>query len=299
MSVEMRTARVRLSLQDRPLVLEGGAVPYRLSAALAAAAAIAAGLTLAFPSVLAGEPVMRGNLRGTALVVLVVGVPLLVAAMVRTSLGSARWLVAWVGAVAYLLYQAVMFCFATPLNSFFLPYVAYLGLGVWSAVALLHAVHISGVRARISPRLPVRAIGGLAIVFAALNGLTWLATALPASFTADPRTILEGSGLTTNPVYVQDLAFWVPAMVLAGVWLWQRKAWGALLTGGLLTFFSLECISIAVDQWFGARADDSTAWASMTAVPMFAGLAVVVALPLLWLHRNIDRQEPRKPPAGR
>jgi hypothetical protein len=290
MSVGTRGARIKLSLQDRPLVLEGGRTPFLVSAALGAAAAAAAGLTLAFPGVVSGERVMQGNLRGTALVVLVVGVPLLVAAMVRTSHGSARWLVTWVGAVAYLLYQAVMLCFATPLNNLFLLYVAYLGTAIWAAVALLTSVHISGVRARVSPRMPVRALGAVAIVLASLNALTWLATAFPASFTADPESILEGSGLTTNPVYVQDLAFWVPAMVLAGVWLWQRKAWGALLTGGLLTFFALECLSIAVDQWFGARADASTDWASMSAVPVFAVLAVVVALPLVWLHRSIDRR---------
>jgi hypothetical protein len=290
MSVEVRSARIRLGLKDRPAVLESGHAPFRLSAALAVAAVLAAAPTLAFPAVLAGEPALDGNLRGTALVVLLLAVPLLVAAAVRTAHGSARWLVVWLGAVGYLLYQAVMFCFATPLNNFFLLYVAFLGCSVWAAVALLTHVHVSGVRARISAHLPARGIAATAVAFAALNALAWLATAFPASFTEDPRSTLDGSGLLTNVVHVQDLAFWVPAMVLSAVWLWQRRAWGALLTGGLLTFFSMECVGIAVDQWFGARADDTTSWASYEAVPLFAVLAVVAAVPLVWLHRNIDRR---------
>ena len=57
--------------------------------------------------------------------------------MRRTARGSAPGLVVWFGTLAYLLYQAVLFCFATPLNNLFLVYVAYLGLCFWSLVTLL------------------------------------------------------------------------------------------------------------------------------------------------------------------
>ena len=101
-----------------------------MSCALGVAAAAAAGLSFFVPSVLTGAPVAIGCLRGTALVILVAGLPVLAAGMSRAARGSARGLVVWLGTLGYLLYQAVMFCFATPLNNFFLIYVAYLGLAI-------------------------------------------------------------------------------------------------------------------------------------------------------------------------
>lgn len=284
-----RGSRRRLPLQDRPAVLDSGQAPYWTSGLLGLVAASGALLSVLFPGVLHGEPVLDGNLRGTALVVLVVVLPILALAMVRTAHGSARWLVMWIAAVAHLLYQGFMFSFATPLNNFFLLYVAHLGLAVWAAAALLLHVQVAGFRARVDAQLPVRVIALSALVIAALNGLAWISAALPASFTPDPQTLLEGSGLTTNPVYVQDLALWIPAMVLAAVWLWQRRSWGALLTGALLVFASLESVTIAADQWFGSQADATSTWASAAAVPVFAAAAVLVALPAVRLLRDVDR----------
>jgi hypothetical protein len=38
--------------------------------------------------------------------------------------------------------------------------------------------------------------------------------------------VLDGTGLTTMPTYVQDLAFWLPLMGLAAWWLWRRPTSG-------------------------------------------------------------------------
>jgi hypothetical protein len=132
---------------DRPAVLAPGHAPYFLSASLGVVAAAAAGLTFFYSSLLTGAPVAIGCLRGTALAILVVCLPALATAMTRTSGGSARGLVVWLGTLGYLLYQAVLFCFATPVNDLFLLYVAYLGLAVWSIVVLLRATDLTGYRA--------------------------------------------------------------------------------------------------------------------------------------------------------
>ena len=81
----------------------------------------------------------------------------------------------WLGTLGYLLYQAVMFCFATPLNNLFLMYVAHLGLAVWSIVVLLRATDLAGFGARLAAELPVRFVAGFAITVAALNAVAWLA----------------------------------------------------------------------------------------------------------------------------
>jgi hypothetical protein len=79
---------------------------YWLSAALAAAATAAALLTFLLPSVLRGTAVMNGSARGTALVVLLAGVPVLGVSMLLAARGSAAAVLAWLGAVGFLSYAA-------------------------------------------------------------------------------------------------------------------------------------------------------------------------------------------------
>jgi hypothetical protein len=138
--------------------VRAGPLPYALSAALVVVAAASAAFSFFVLSVLTGAAVGNGNLRGTALVVLLIGVPTLVTAVVATWRGATRGLVVWLGTLGYLLYQAVLFCFATPLNGLFLCYVAYLGLAVWSIVALVPAVdlHVFGSRVSGACACPVR-----------------------------------------------------------------------------------------------------------------------------------------------
>ena len=261
-----------------------------MSGALVVVAGAAAGFSF-FSSVLTGAAVTVGCLRGTALIVFAVCLPVLVASMTRTAGGSARGLVLWLGALAYLLYQAVMFCFATPVNDLFLLYVAYLGFAVWSIVVLLRATDLAGFRARLSSRLPARLIAGFALTVAVLNAYAWLAQIVPAVVRHEPNILVKDTGLVTNPVFVQDLAIWLPLLITAAVATWRGRAWGLLITGAMLTMFVLESIGIATDQWFGSHAAPASSSASLAMVPVFAAVAVISALPLLSYCRNIDRAD--------
>jgi hypothetical protein len=106
-------------------------------------------------------------------------------------------------------------------------------------------------------------------------------------FSSNPRAVVSDSGLLTNPVYIQDLAIWLPLLATAAVAAWRHQVWGQLITGAMLALFVLESISISVDQWFGSRADPTSS--SMAMVPAFAVIALVTAVPLFVLLRNLDR----------
>ena len=62
---------------------------------------------------------------------------------------------------------------------------------------------------------------------------------------------------------------------------------GAAGHGAMLAMFVLESISIATDQWFGSQAAPLSESASMSAVPAFAAVALLTALPLLWYCRYL------------
>lgn len=272
----------------RPVVGEGRTL-YGVCVALAAAVATAAGLTIGFPSLLRGEAVSNGNLRGTAIALLVAGLPVLITAMVRTARGSTRAFVVWLGTLGYLIYQAVLLCFATPMNNLFLFYVAYLGLAVWSPVLLLRATDLEAFAARLSDSVPVRSTAGAAAILVVLNAGAWLSQIVPAVLSSRPASMLDGTGLLNNPVYVQDLAVWLPLLAVAAVACWRAVVWGLLVVPAMLAFFALESTSISVDQWFGSRADPTSSVSSMSMVPAFAVVAVITAGFLASFLRSVDR----------
>src|SRR5665811_233432 len=115
-----------------------------------------------------------------------------------------------------------------------------------------------------------------------LNAYAWLASIVPAVFSSKPSTLVQDTGLLTNPVFVQDLAIWLPLLITAALATWRRQAWGILITGAMLAMFVLESIGIATDQWFGSQAAPLSNAASMSMVPVFAVVAVISALPLIW-----------------
>lgn len=261
---------------------------YWLSASLAGVSAIAAALTLFAPGVLRGVPVMNGSARGTALVVLTVGVPILVVSMSRVSLGAFRSVIAWLGAAGFLQYNAVMFLIATPFNSVFPLYVAMFALGFWTLVLLLRAIDVESFRTRFRSDLTAKLLAAYVGLVAVLNALAWLAGVIPGLFSDSPA-FLKGTGLTTMPTYVQDLAFWLPLMAVSAVLLWRHQAWGYVLVGGLLVQLFIESISVAVDQWMGSTADPASTVASASAAPIFGAVAVIGLVPLIFYFRSLKR----------
>ena len=284
-----RGVRSRLPLMDRPAVLDSGQAPYWTSGVLGVVAGTGALLSVLFPGVLKGEPALDGNLRGTALVVLVVVLPLLALAMVRTAHGSARWLVVWLAAVAHLHHQGFMFSFATPAQQLLpavrgAPRPGRLGGGCAAAAR-------AGGR---FPRAGGRAAAGTGHRFERARdrgaerprvdprGAARVLHARPAEPARGQRAD-DQPGLRAGPRTLDPRDGARGGLALAATFV------GALLTGGLLAFASLECVTIAVDQWYGGQADGTSTWAPADAVPVFAAAAVLVALPVVRLLLDVDR----------
>lgn len=246
---------------------------------MAALVLIAAVPTFFVDGILKGTPVMNGSARGTALTMFALALPVLAAGLATSAHGSARGRAALIGALGYLTYNATLLVYATPFNELFLAYVALLGLSLWSLVSSL-----------LDPRpdlgqvvqLPARGIAAFILTVVVLNALAWLRVVVPDLYQAPPG-FLDGTGLTTNPIYVQDLAIWLPALTIVAVLLWRRRPAGLSLAGPALVFWEIEAIGVAVDQWFGHRADPTSDIATLEGAVMFVVLAAVTLVPLaLW-----------------
>jgi len=247
---------------------------YFLSLSLATVGGITSAATFFIPNVLLGPEVTKGNARGTALVMLVLATPLLLASMWFSKQGSWRAPFFWLGSLFYLAYNAFLLLFLTPFNSLFLLYVATQSLAIFAIFALAPTVDVHWMVGQIR-RFPRRALAALIWIIVAFNALAWLQVVVPAVLADDPRSFLEGLGVATNAIYVQDLVVWLPLMALASWWMWKGRALGILLTGSWLAFGVLESIGIAVDQWFGHQADPTSPHASVEVIPIMIGLAII------------------------
>jgi len=282
-----RPSLLRASSRLAPIALA-----LRLSRALLIVSGIAGLVGVLAPTIFRDPPAYAGNALGTYVVILFVALPTMALAMHAAARGSLRAHFVWLGSVCYLLYAAVLASFSVRFNELFLFYVASLSLGVASLVTLLRCLPADELPARLSTRLSTRAVGGYLVAIGVAFALVWLLDVVPALASGDLPRSLRGTSLPTNAVQVLDFGFTLPLCIAAGVWVMRRRPWGILLSGMLLVFFTLESVSVAVDQWFGHQADPLQ---SVAPVAMFVVLAVVGAVPMFAFLRAIDARDGRDP----
>jgi hypothetical protein len=260
------------------------------------ATSIAACLTaLVAPELIHGPAVMVGSMRGTALVMLVLGIPLLVGAMavVAARRGGLLAVVGWIAGLVFLTYQAWMFLFAVPFNGFFLIYVAMLASGFWAIVGLLTGTRAERVADTADPRMPARLLAGWMVASCVAFYALWLRNVVPALFDSTAPAFLDGTGMVTATNYVLDMAFFLPFTILAAVALWRRTPWGVVAGGAMLVVLALESVAIAVDQWAGSAADPASTVASAALTPMFAVVALIGAVMVGLWYRGTRRASER------
>ena len=250
-------------------------------------AGVAAAIGVFHPAIFRDAPMTAGNARGTTLVILVVALPTVAVSMYLAARGSLRARITWLGALGYILYNSLVFAFATAFNPLFLLYVAALSLTLWSLVTLLTGFDIAGLAGHVSPRLRVRMIGGYLVAVTLLFFVAWMRDIVPALLDNGVPASLEGTKMLTNPIEVMDLSAAFPLQLLAGIWLWRRRPWGYLLSGLFLVMLTIEGVSVTADQIFGHISDPSQ---PLSAVPLFAALAVVGLVPTVAFLRGVRGQ---------
>jgi hypothetical protein len=277
-----------LRLPARPLTEPAHARPAAvldgLDIALALVAAVTGLGTWLIPGLLNGNAAMNGSARGTGMVLALVGAPALLIAGRRALRGSTRAHLVLLGLAGYVLYNAILLCFATPFNELFLGYEALLALAIATVIVTAMQVQTSRLDGY---GVPARPVAAYILVIAGGNAVLWLSSVVAGLGNTDNPKPTEGTGLAVNPVQVQDLAFWLPLAVLGGVWLWQHRAWGVAISAAVLTYWVAEGISVAADQWLGGTADPDSPVVSTSVVPMFVVLAALGAGVLAALLRRV------------
>jgi len=175
--------------------------------------------------------------------------PILLGLAFLAARGSLRAYLVWSGLLAYSAYTYAVYAFATHFGPLFLLHVAILGLSVYALIGSLTSVDARRVKAAFAQTAPVRqtawALNAVVLVFLAL----WLSVDIPATVRNTPAKELRDSGVLTNPVHVLDLALFIPALALTGVFLLRGRALGFVLAPVLLVAgigISVAVVSLSI-----------------------------------------------------
>ena len=193
---------------------------------------------------------------GQDIVTLLVGIPLLVYAMLRTRKDAMRGKLLLTGGLAYFLYTYASMSFLTAFNAFFLVYVALFSLSLFAFILALMALDPAEVAAHIGKRFPRRAITTYFLVVAGFLALAWLGLVVSPMLTGEAPAGLEST--TTMVIQVLDLGVIVPTVILTALLLRKGNAWG----------YTLSLVVLLKILTMGA------ALISMIAVQLLSGMAV-------------------------
>ena len=172
-------------------------------------------------------------LRGNDLVTLVVAVPLLAGATLSSwRRPSTASVVVWLAMLFYGVYNYAYYAFGAAFSDVFLLHVAALAVSAYALLMLGTSVDAEvvalGVRAGPWARV-VAVFTGL--VGAALVGAWGTMSVRYALTGALPEDVMPPEAV--HLVYALDLAVLAPAFLVAGVLLWRRVPWGAVLAAAV------------------------------------------------------------------
>jgi hypothetical protein len=164
---------------------------------------------------------------GQDVVTLIIGIPLMIAAVVLAGRGLLRGRLLLTGAFGYFLYTYAAMCFLAAFNPLFLVYVALFSLSLFGFILSLKGIDPHEVVAHVSERFPRRAVAIYFILVSAFLALAWLGLVVPPIFKGTPPVGLESS--ITLVIQALDLGVIVPTALLSGVLLLQKRPWGYTL----------------------------------------------------------------------
>lgn len=159
-------------------------------------------------------------------VTLVFGLPLLVISTWLAFRGSLRGRLLLTGTLGFILYTYISMAFLAAFNALFLVYTALYSLSLFAFILSMMSFDLASLPEHFSERLPRRWIAGLLFFIGTFLLLAWLGRILPPILQGQ-TALLENA--TTMVIQAMDLGLILPLVVLAGIFLLRRSAWGYLL----------------------------------------------------------------------
>jgi hypothetical protein len=222
-------------------------------------------------------------------VTLMLGIPALLFSLWHYRRGSVRGGLLLSGTLAYFLYYYGSLAIGGAYNKLFLVYLVLFSASLFGSILILTSFDLAILPSHFSPHLPRRGIGIYLIVSGVVLILIWLVLSiLPALWSG--KVPPEVESYTTIVTYVVDMGIIAPGLILAGVMLLRRNAWGYLLASTSLVFTTILGLNL-LTAGIGQKV------AGLISIGQFIGFVVSFAILTLFaigftlaLFRNVSER---------
>ena len=202
------------------------------------------------------EPLHLAESQGQDVTSLFIGLPLLILSIYWTRQCSVRGPIFWAGVSGYFLYIYLIYAYGGVYNRYFFAYVAICGLSLFSLIGLLRGIDPEDVARHTNFKMPFKLIAVFFMATAILLIFMWGALVI--------ASIIAVETADANVIIVTDFIAIIPALILAAIWIWQRKAIGLLLSGVLFVQAVTLGISIVIGQVIVYIKGDTPVWGLAT-----------------------------------
>jgi hypothetical protein len=228
-------------------------IAYGLSAAVAFLMLVASAAGLSIDGLYRDGPWAREALRGGDLTTLLLAAPVLVWSLILSIRGSRTAQAAWIGALAYGIYNYAYYAFGAAFNDIFLLHIAVLTLSIWATALAVVSLDVGAVAAAFRVGRAARWIGGFLVVVGTILGGLWVFLAIRFAVTGELMADIPADGI--HLVFAVDLSLLVPALVVAGVLLWRRTRIGVVFGAVMTVMGTLYQVNLLVAGVYQANAD--------------------------------------------
>ena len=222
------------------------------------------------------------QMQGNDFIALILGMPLLIVSTIMAFRGSLRGRLLLTGTMGFFLYTYLSMSMLTAYNMLFLVYVVLFTMSLYAFILCMLSFDLQDLPRHFSDKLPRGWISGVLFAIGGFLFLAWFGRVIPELLNPETPAALENT--TTRVIQALDLALIVPLVVLSGILLLRRSAWGYLLASvailkGLTMALAVSTMAINMAL---KGVPDSTA--IMVPFLVLTAMTVVVAALLL---RNI------------
>jgi hypothetical protein len=197
----------------------------------------------------------------TADLICLVCVPLLAGCIVWARQGKPVARLIWVSLLAYIGYAYAVYAFDRMYTILFPAYMAIFGMSCFVIVSILSRLDVNSL-AEYAADMRLRRTTSIFLMF---TGLILYIIELPTILSRIP----DGTQAGGTPFMVLDMSIVAPIAILTGIWLWQRRPWGAALTA----IFLIKAITIMTSfliadyiEWFAGRLTTQGATIAFTVI---------------------------------
>ena len=198
--------------------------------------------------------------------------------------GSLRAHLLWLGVLTFTIYNYVIYTFSVPFGPLLPVWIAVFGLSLYALIGGVVSTNHRIVQQAYTSVRAARATGWLLIITGVLFAILWLSEDIPAWLAGKAPQSLIGMGIPTNPVHILDLAFFLPALWIIGIFLLMKKPLGYTLAPAFIVFIILTGMPILITPFVQVRLGELPGWAVMAPIGTLVAISLVF---LIWLISTI------------